>query len=301
MKEIKMGTRIENLQVVDVVDGDTIKIMLNDTKETLRLNCVDTEESRPGGSKPVTKAGKAASQMAQEYFKEANGEFSKVAIEFDSDEPQHVCLEKHRGNYGRLLCYVHKNSENFNLKLIKEGWSPYFIKYGRSRVYHDDFMQAEFEAQAHQHQIWDPQTNAGGPARDYAVLVPWWESRGAIVEAYRKNGMDAGVLSVRMDYETIKKAAENEEDATVLCDLQNGINLWTGGGALIYAGSKFHKFNLWIPNADQEDKTPLLQLIQTRYAKTGRGYVYVSGKLKMYKETPEIILTDIHQLSDFPS
>ena len=45
-----MGTRIADLQVTKVVDGDTVKVMLDGVEESLRLACVDTEESLPGGT-----------------------------------------------------------------------------------------------------------------------------------------------------------------------------------------------------------------------------------------------------------
>lgn len=128
-----MANRNENLQVSKAVDGDTIKVSLDGDEETLRLICVDTEECQAGGSKPVTEAGKAASPMAKEYFALPGGGLAQVDIEFDTDDSVEVCLAKHRGNYGRLLCYVHKGNENYNLKLVKEGLSPYFVKYGRSR------------------------------------------------------------------------------------------------------------------------------------------------------------------------
>lgn len=63
-----MGTRIKNLQVTKVVDGDTIKVLLNDKREFLRLDCVDTEEILNHDSKPRTNAGIAAAEMAQQYF-----------------------------------------------------------------------------------------------------------------------------------------------------------------------------------------------------------------------------------------
>ena len=50
------------------------------------------------------------------------------------------------------------------------------------------------------------------------------------------------------DYDAIVEAAKAGNQLTVLCDLQIGINAWTGGIALIYAGSIFHKFNRWIPS-----------------------------------------------------
>jgi len=111
-----MATRIPNLQVTKVVDGDSIKISLNGKTESLRLICVDTEESHPGGSKPVTTAGKAASKK---YFATDGGGFAQIDIEFDTDNSVEVALQKHRDNYGRLLCYVHIDGENYNIKLIE--------------------------------------------------------------------------------------------------------------------------------------------------------------------------------------
>lgn len=295
-----MGTKIENLQMTKVIDGDTVKVSINGKEESLRLACMDTEESQPGGSKPVTEAGKAASAMAKKYFSLPGGGLPQVDLEFETDDPEEVCLDKHRDNYGRLLCYLFKDGENYNLKLVKEGWSPYFVKYGRSRLYHEPLLQAEAEAQAHHHVIWDSKTNQGGPSRDYPTLLAWWGLRDSIVEDYRRIGLSAGVLSVRLDYQELVKAAEAKQFVTVLCDLQEGINKWPGDGALIYAGSKFHKFNLWLPEAYSEAMIPLLRLIEKRYTGQGRGYVYVSGKVKKYNNIPQIVVTELKQVSDLP-
>jgi micrococcal nuclease len=143
-------------------------------------------------------------------------------------------------------------------------------------------------------------TNAGGPSRDYDLLIPWWSQRAQLVDDYRGVGIAAGVLSVRLDYEEICEAAENNEPKTVFSDLLGGISKWTGGGALVYAGSVQHKFNLWIPNADSDSATRIIQLIEKRYTGQKRGYLYVSGTLEMYSGKPEIVLTHVDQLSDFP-
>lgn len=47
---------------------------------------MDTEESLPGSDKPVTLAGKAASEMAKAYFEEGGG-LATVELEFDTDDP----------------------------------------------------------------------------------------------------------------------------------------------------------------------------------------------------------------------
>lgn len=295
-----MATRIQNLQITQVVDGDTIKVSLNGKTESLRLICVDTEESYSGGSKPVTVAGKEASEMAKKYFATEDGGLAKVDIEFDTDDPIEVAVEKHRDHYGRLLCYVHKGEENYNLKLIVEGWSPYFVKYGRSRLYHRQMTEAEAVAKAYNLVIWNQNTNAKIPSRNYANLLPWWSMRASIVEEFRLSEATAEVFSVNLDYPKILAASETAKSITIFCDLQAGINKWIGGNALIYAGSFEHKLDLWIPDAETDQMAPLKRLIDKRYAGLGRGYVYVSGKVEQYKGKPQIVLRDIKQLSDFP-
>ncbi|MGL5058502.1 MAG: thermonuclease family protein [Microcoleus sp.] len=294
-----MAARIRDLQIIQVVDGDTVKVYLNGKIESLRLICVDTEESQPGSSKPVTAAGKAAAEMARKYFAVAGGGFTTVDLEFDTDDPIELALEKHRDNYGRLLCYLYKDEENYNLKLIKEGWSPYFVKYGRSRLYHRQMTEAEAIAKAYNLAIWNPSSNIK-PGRNYAHLLPWWSMRGSIVEEFRKTETTAGVLSVRLDYPKILAASEAAKSITIFCDLQGGINKWVGSGALIYAGSVYHKLDLWIPDAATDEMAPLKRLIEKRYAGQGRGYVYINGKVEQFKGKPQIVLKDIKQFSDFP-
>jgi micrococcal nuclease len=116
-----MGTFINSIPIIDVIDGDTVKVRLGEKDETVRLVCIDTEESMPGSDKPVTRLGIEAARMAKEYFSSGNGELASVDLEFDTEESIESCCDRHRDNYGRLLCYVHKSGENFNLKLIREG------------------------------------------------------------------------------------------------------------------------------------------------------------------------------------
>jgi micrococcal nuclease len=303
------GTKIEGLKLTKVIDGDTIKVEINSEVESLRLICLDTEESWPGGSKPVTTAGKLASKWAKEYFGADEDGFPTaevlVDIEFDTNDPVNLCLKKHRGNYGRLICYVYKGGENYNLKAVEKGWSPYFVKYGRTRLYHKEFLMAEAKAQSENLMIWNPETNAGGNRREYDRLIPWWYLRGSVVEDYRKFGIQAGAKSVRVDYAEILEAAGQQNNITVFCDLQSGINRWTDSGALVYAGSPHHKFNLWIPDPESAAAVEIINMMEKRYSGYGRGYVYVAGQASLWPPSasgrPQIVLTDKNQLSDLPS
>lgn len=294
-----MGTRIRNVEVLRVIDGDTLVVDLDGQEESLRLICVDTEESYAGSDKPVTRAGELAKAFAIDYFSRSNGSPVHVDIEFDTQDALDVCLKKHRGNHGRLLCYVHKGEENFNLKLIETGWSPYFVKYGPSRLYHRAMSVAEANAQANQSGIWNEKTNAGGERRHYEHLVPWWIMRSQGVETYRRKGIKNGVLSIRLDYDKILNGLDSGQAVSVLCDLQDGVNQYPGDGALIYAGSRFHKFNLWIPDIHRDNGRSILCLIQTRYTGRGRGYVYIRGAVTTFRGVPQIELLTPAQLSDF--
>lgn len=75
--------------MIRVTDGDTLRVAMPDgTEESLRLACVDTEESLPGRDdpdKPVTEAGKMASAMAKQYFATPDGGLARVDIELIFD------------------------------------------------------------------------------------------------------------------------------------------------------------------------------------------------------------------------
>jgi micrococcal nuclease len=289
------ATRIEHLKVLDVIDGDTIHVDLRGEKESLRLCCIDTEESRGGGNKPVTKAGKMASDMAKAYFME-DGEGCYVDIEFETDDLESVCLEKHRDTYGRLICYVFKFKENYNLKCVQEGWSPYFLKYGHSRLYHEEFVKAEEDARAEKLVIWDPKTNEGGPSRNYEALLPWWRTRGKLVKQFREQGAPAGALDAREDYPKIIESLGSGERLTVFCDLQGGIRAWPGDGAVVDIGTETRRLSLWIPDA--ANRKELTDKIDEHYAGRGPGYCYVAGDVTDYKGKPQIVVKDVDQLRD---
>ena len=116
-----------------VVDGDTIRVFLpgDEKDESLRILALDTEESHAGGGKPVTPWGKAAKLRAERFFEDAD----EVVIEFPGNEDLASCLMKYRGNFGRLLVYVYRDGVDFQENMIREGYSPYFMKYGNVRTY----------------------------------------------------------------------------------------------------------------------------------------------------------------------
>jgi micrococcal nuclease len=95
--------------LVAIIDGDTIKVMVNGKIETVRYLLIDTPES------------KSPKTCVQPYAKEAflrNSELvksGKITLEFEQGNT--------RDSYGRMLAYVYVDGESIQGTLLKEGYA----------------------------------------------------------------------------------------------------------------------------------------------------------------------------------
>jgi micrococcal nuclease len=97
-------------RVVEVVDGDTVHVLVGATRERVRYIGVDTPETRHP-EKGVECYGQAASAY--------NGTLvrgQRVRLERDAE---------HRDRFGRLLAYVHRSSDGLfvNEELVRRGYA----------------------------------------------------------------------------------------------------------------------------------------------------------------------------------
>ncbi|MDJ0808367.1 MAG: thermonuclease family protein [Gammaproteobacteria bacterium] len=286
-----------------VVDGDTIRVYLpnDDQDESLRILALDTEESNSGSSKPVTPWGKQAKQRAQHFFEDAD----EVIIEFPGNEDLATCLIKYRGNFGRLLVYVYHKGVDFQETMIREGYSPYFMKYGNAEFtsHHLRYQRAEREAQRQHLGVWDQITVNGVTHRNYAALTTWWQLRASIIDGYRSiRAIDSSVLNTRLDYINLVAQAQTGERVTVFTELRSHTRVG-GRHGLIGIGSIQQPFNLFIPNIDSETGQEILNLLESRYLshgddQPGRSYAYVSGVLSTFNGQPQLVVTSADQISD---
>ena len=130
----------DQYKVVRVVDGDTIVIRYNGKHEKVRLLCVNTPKSiHPDKKQSITMA-----EVAFRYTqKKLTGKY--VDLEFESWL---------RGKYGDLFAYVFVDGKNINLELVRQGLSRYYIKYGQSKKYHNEFKVAQDLARREKLNIW---------------------------------------------------------------------------------------------------------------------------------------------------
>jgi len=140
-------------EVVEVVDGDTLKVRIANEVVTVRLIGVDTPES-VDPDRPVMCFGQEATAFTREMVARAG---NRVLLEKDVSETD---------RYGRLLRYVwveHPDGRRMlNYELVSQGYAqvatfPPDVKYA------DWFVQAQREAQENGRGLWSACEFFGAP------------------------------------------------------------------------------------------------------------------------------------------
>lgn len=207
----------ETFEIVKVIDGDTIHIQRAGVVEKLRLLHVDTEETLANGkgseTKPGTVFGTECALWAQDYFKQLgkDGAAPRVGLLFPGGQEE-------RDVYGRLLCHVLlPDGTDYNLLLVEQGKSPYFQKYGWSKVLHNEFVAAQAAARKAQKGIWNPKVNepatkdAPSAKRPYDQLLPWWEARAIAYNAIEKATKADPLICSAAEPDQLARAAKSPE------------------------------------------------------------------------------------------
>lgn len=165
-KEVNTQTRTQNTQetqnitnydenttdlykVIEVVDGDTIKVSKNGTETTLRLIGMDTPETKDP-RKTVQCFGKEASDKAKSLL---SNQFVMLEADIKSGE-----LDK----YQRLLRYVFlPDGTNYNEYMIKNGYAHEYTYNNVAYKYQKDFKEAELYAKTNLLGFWATNTCNG--------------------------------------------------------------------------------------------------------------------------------------------
>ncbi len=221
-----------------IVDGDTIKVRGLET--SLRLLAIDTEETykrdadrRASDSDFDTylknkkgdsvRPAKAATPLGEEAKKWAKNFFAgTTTVRLERDHPKEI-----RGRYGRYLAYVfvQKNGAwvNYNVEAVRAGMTPYFSKYGYSRRFHPDFVQAEKEAKEKQLGIWKPGCQC---YPDYAIRRTWWDARADFILDFERKAAERDDYIVLTNWDALRRIEEKlGEEVTILAtvgDIRRG-------------------------------------------------------------------------------
>lgn len=131
-----------NVEVVGIVDGDTIKVIDDSSVQyRIRLDQIDAPETR-----------QAFGQKSKQYLS-ALIYRKKVAVEWDSKD-----------RYGRLLGTIYYQGKNINYQMVKDGYAWAYTKYLRD----DSYRVAQSYAQQNRLGLW----------REANPIPPWeWRQK----------------------------------------------------------------------------------------------------------------------------
>ena len=141
-----------NATVERVVDGDTVVVDVDGTRERVRLIGIDTPESVKKGS-PVECFGKEASKHLASLAPVG----TSVRLERDAEE---------RDRYGRTLAYVYRAADGLflNLQMVSDGYA-HVLSIPPNVSYADRFRDAERSARTANLGLWascpDDETSGG--------------------------------------------------------------------------------------------------------------------------------------------
>jgi micrococcal nuclease len=136
----EVGERID-VELVSVIDGDTIRIIMEGQEETVRYLLIDTPETNhpQSGQQPL---GPEATAENKRLLESGN-----VSVELDAGDRY--------DQYGRLLAYVYADEKSVQEHLLESGLArvAYVFPPNTSRL--DEFQKAEQFAKDRELGIWE--------------------------------------------------------------------------------------------------------------------------------------------------
>lgn len=136
------------LSVVRVVDGDTVRLLVDGTEQPVRLIGVDTPETKDP-NEPVQCFGEQAAARTHELL--------DGAVVWVETDPTQGATDR----YGRTLAYVWLDETTLvNEVLIRDGFAHEYT-YDTPYAYRDVFLAQQQAAQSAALGFWSPDTCAG--------------------------------------------------------------------------------------------------------------------------------------------
>lgn len=129
------------VEVVQVIDGDTIKIDYEGKETTVRYLLIDTPETNHPrfGEQPL---GREATARNRELLMAA----AQIEVEFDVGE--------RFDDYGRMLAYLYADGESVQKRLLTEGLARVAYIFPPNTRYVDEFREAETLAKDYGLGVW---------------------------------------------------------------------------------------------------------------------------------------------------
>ncbi|MCC6866507.1 MAG: thermonuclease family protein [Ignavibacteria bacterium] len=297
---------VGEFRVQKILDGDTFRFEGLD--RSTRLLGIDTEETFKDADAEM-KSNDLAGNWLDFYSsqKDSSGKPAKVDSPFGYDTWQwtkklfkdvtKVRLEvddykRVIDMYNRYLVYIIAIKDdgtefNYNIECVKQGYSPYFSKYGYSARFDKEFKAAQKYAQDNKLGIWSGKELC---YPDYPERIEWWDKRADQIKRFEdKYAGKPGYYSM-LDQSDFNKLEKHLEDTVIVF----------GNISRVVTDNNPHIAKLEINDDDTLDLVFFKQyfnLMKKLNLENPKGYyLYVKGKLTEYKGRMQIIIEDKTQI-----
>ena len=290
------------LATLPVIDGDTLRLADGTSVRVRGLDAEETfknarhrvaaandfaayaREMRGDSSRPVkygTPMGEEATSVMRTWFEGV----THVRLERDA------LADRDEDAFGRRLAHVvvlHPGGE-FLLaeRAVRLGLAPYFVKYGRSVRFDARFRAAQAAAQAEALGVWAPEGTPHYP--DYPERLAWWEERAAQVDRWRQVRGEPGHVTLGAVDADERLAALVGQEAVVFGSLERLLESDEGPRKILFlAHRRLRGFPVVV-----FDPTVWSQF---DIGRIGSMFLTVRGVVTLYRDRPQIVVTDPAQL-----
>ena len=297
---------IGEFTISKILDGDTFRfegldkstrLMGIDTEETfkdsdaeMKVNDISTywaeyyAHKKDSSNKPAkieSPFGYDTWQWTKELFKDV----VKVRIEVD-DYKRVIDM------FNRYLVYIIAIREdgtefNYNIECVKQGYSPYFSKYGYVARFDKEFKAAQKYAQDNKLGIWSGKELC---YPDYYERLKWWDKRGDQIRKFETEYAGKPGYFSMLDQSDFNKLVKHVGDSITIF----------GTISRVITDNNPYIAKLEINENDTIDLVFFkqnMELVKELKLDDPVGYyIYAKGKLSEYKGKKQIIIEDKSQV-----
>lgn len=293
-------------RISKILDGDTFR--LEGLDRSTRLLGIDTEETFKDSDAEL-KVNDISGYWAEYYAhkKDSSNKPAKIESPFGYDTWQwtkklfkdvvKVRLEvddykRVMDMFNRYLVYVIAINEdgtefNYNIECVKQGYSPYFSKYGYSARFHNEFLTAQKNAQDKKLRIWSGKELC---YPDYPERIKWWDKRAEQIKHFENTYAGKQGYFSMLDKSDFNKLVNHVGDSVVIF----------GNISRVITDNNPRIAKLEINEYDTVD----LVFFQQNFSLIDEldldnpvdYYIYAKGKLTEYKGKKQIIIDDKSQI-----
>lgn len=275
------STRLLGLDTEETFKDEDAEMKVNDISSYWAEYYASKKDSSGKPAKIESPFGYKTMLWAKELFKDV----VKVRIELD-DYTRVIDM------FGRYLVYIIAIREdgtefNYNIECIKQGYSPYFSKYGYVKRFDKEFRQAQEYAQKKKLGIWSGKELS---YPDYAERIAWWDKRAEQIKRFENESSGKNGLYSMLDINDFRKLKKHVNDSVTVF----------GTISMVLQEKNPHIAKFVIDDYNQlelvffEKNFHIIDDLKLDNPKD--YYIYVSGKLTEYNGQPQIIIDDTSQI-----